>query len=196
MRLAVDGQGGLSNWTLPFPIPAVVKGNNANFSHYAIGKGVDATGYDKPYTYGPDSPWQQNSTWKMSAFVGGNNETHTATPTSSTTLNGNTMVAAAAAIQQANPTLLPVLAVGGIQFGAAPGSPTPAAVGAANQLVDLFNSQASRSLPGAAQGQQEQQDREGGDAVAKRRARPCRSGERGEESGDHRRPRRQSSSRA
>lgn len=142
----VDGQGGLSNWTLAFPIPAVVKGNNAQFSHYAIGKGVDAMGYDKPYAYGPDSPWQQNSTWKMSAFVGGNNETHTATPTSVTTLNGNTMVAAAAAIQQANPTLLPVLAVGGIQFGTAPGAPAAAAVGAANQLVDLFNSQASRSL--------------------------------------------------
>ncbi len=142
----VDGNGGLSNWTLAFPIPAVVKGNNGQASHYAIGKGVDALGYDKPYAHGPDSPWQQNSTWKVSAFVGGNNETHTATPTSVTTLNGNTMVAAAAAIQQANPTLLPVLAVGGIQFGTAPGAPAPAAVGAANQLVDLFNSQASRSL--------------------------------------------------
>ena len=142
----VDGNGGFSNWTLAFPIPAVVKGNNAQFSHYAVGKGVDALGYDKPYTYGPDSPWQQNSTWKMSAFVGGQNETHTATPNSVMTLGGNTMIASAAAIQQANPTLLPVLAVGGIQFGTAPGAPAIAAVGAANQLVDLFNSQASRSL--------------------------------------------------
>ena len=56
------------------------------------------------------------------------------------------MLASAAAIQQANPTLLPVLAVGGIQFGAAPGAPAVAAVGAANQLVDLFNSAASRAL--------------------------------------------------
>ena len=142
----VDGNGGLSNWTLAFPIPAVVKGNNAQFSHYAMGKGVDAVGYDKPYTYGPDSPWQQNSTWKMSAFVGGQNETHTATPNSVMTLGGNTMIASAAAIQQANPTLLPVLTVGGIQFGTAPGAPSVAAVGAAPQLVDLFNSQASRSL--------------------------------------------------
>lgn len=48
----------------------------------------------------------------------------------------------------------------------------------------------------ATQGQQEQKDREGGDAVAKRRARLCRSGERGDEPTNHRRPRRQSSSRA
>jgi hypothetical protein len=142
----VDGQGGLSNWTLAFPIPAVVKGADPQFSHYAVGKGVDATGYDKPYAYGPDSPWQQGSQWKMSAFVAGEGETHTATPTSVTTLGGNTMVAAAAAIQQANPTLLPVLTVGGIQYGTAPGAPAVAAVGAANQLVSLFNSQASRSL--------------------------------------------------
>lgn len=142
----VDGNGGLSNWTLAFPIPAVVKGNSAQLSHYAIGKGVDAAGYDKPFAYGPDSPWQQNSTWKMSAFVGGQNETHTATPNSVMTLGGNTMIASAAAIQQANPTLLPVLTVGGIQFGTAPGAPAAAAVGAATQLVDLFNSQASRAL--------------------------------------------------
>jgi hypothetical protein len=142
----VDGNGGLSNWTLAFPIPAVIKSNNDRFSHYAMGKGVDAMGYDKPFAYGPDSPWQQNSTWKMTAFVAGANETHTATPTSVMTLGGNTLIASAAAIQQANPTLLPVLTVGGIQFGTAPGAPAAAAVGGADQLVGLFNSQASRSL--------------------------------------------------
>src|SRR5262249_40012118 len=49
-------------------------------------------------------------------------------------------------IQQATPTLLPVLAVGGIEFGTAPGAPVAAAVGAPDQLVSLFNSQASRTL--------------------------------------------------
>lgn len=141
-----DGQGGLSNWTLAFPIPAVVNGNNPQYSHYAIGKGVAAQGYDKPYSYGPDSPWQTDSKWKMSAFVAGNNETHTATPTSASTLGANTMLASMAAVQQSNPTLLPVLTVGGIQFGNAPGAPAVAAVGAANNLVDLFNSAASRAL--------------------------------------------------
>ncbi|MBX3225719.1 MAG: hypothetical protein KIT84_30920 [Labilithrix sp.] len=142
----VDGNGGLANWTLPFPVPAVAKGNNQQFSHHMVGQGVDAQGYDKPWVFTPDSPFQKDTTWKMTAFVGGQNETHTATPNSVITLGGNTMMASAAAIQQANPTLLPVLAVGGIQFGAAPGAPQVAAVGAADQLVGLFNSQASRAL--------------------------------------------------
>src|SRR6056297_3551433 len=46
------------------------------------------------------------------------------------------------------------------------------------------------ALAGAAQGQQEQKDSECDCAVAERRACPCRSGERGEEPADHRRPRR------
>jgi hypothetical protein len=142
----VDGNGGLSNWTQVFPILKAIGSTNAMYSHYALGKGVAATGYDKPYSYAPDSPWQTNSKWKISAFVGGNNETHTSAPMSAISLGPNGMLASAAAIQQANPTLLPVMAVGGIQFGAAPGAPAVAAVGAANQLVDLFNSAASRAL--------------------------------------------------
>lgn len=142
----VDGNGGLSNWTQVFPFTKVIGSTNAAYSHYALGKGVAATGYDKPYSYAPDSPWQTNSKWKMSAFVAGNNETHTAAPASAISLGANGMLASAAAIQQANPTLLPVLAVGGIQFGAAPGAPAVAAVGAANQLIDLFNSAASKAL--------------------------------------------------
>lgn len=145
----LEGTGGLANWTLAFPVPAVIKGNSPQFSHYAIGKGVDAKGYDRPYAYGPDTPWQTSSTWKMSAFVGGNTEIHTDAPTSVLNLNPSSMLASAAAIQQANPTLLPVLVVGGgmqAVFGAAPGAPAIAAVGAPNQLVGLFNSQASRAL--------------------------------------------------
>jgi hypothetical protein len=141
-----DGNGGLSNWTLAFPIPAVINGANQQFSHYAVGQGTAAQGYDKPYSYGPDSPWKTDAKWKVSAFVAGNNETHTATPQSVSTLGGNSMLASMAAVQQANPTLLPVLTVGGINFGAAPGAPAVAAVGAANNLVDLFNSAASRAL--------------------------------------------------
>ena len=142
----VDGNGGLSNWTQAFPFPKVIGATNPAYSHYALGKGVAATGYDKPFTNGPDTPWQTNSKWKMSAFVAGNNETHTGAPASAISLGGNGMLASAAAIQQANPSLLPVLSVGGIAFGTAPGAPPVAAVGAASQLVDLFNSAASKAL--------------------------------------------------
>lgn len=142
----IDGQGGVSNWTQVFPFIKVIGSTNAAYSHYALGKGVAAEGYDKPFSYAPDSPWRTNSKWKLSAFVAGNNETHTAAPASAISLGANGMLAAAAAIQQANPTLLPVLSVGGIQFGAAAGAPAVAAVGAANGLIDLFNSAASKAL--------------------------------------------------
>lgn len=142
----VDGQGGLANWTQVFPFPKVITSTNTAFSHYALGKGVDGVGFDKTWVNGPDTPWQTNSKWKLSAFVAGNNETHTAAPQSAINLGANGMLASAAAIQQADPTLLPVLAVGGIQFGAAPGMPAVAAVGAPNQLIDLFNSAASLTL--------------------------------------------------
>jgi len=142
----VDGQGGLSNWTQAFPVPAVITSTNAAYSHYALGKGVSATGYDNPYFYGPDSPWQTDSKWKLTAFVAGTNEAHTATPATAVGLGANTMLASMAAVQQANPTLLPVLTVGGVQFGTAPGAPAVAAVGSAANLVDLFNSAASRAL--------------------------------------------------
>jgi hypothetical protein len=144
----VDGNGGLANWTQVFPFGKVIASTNAAYSHYALGKGVapPAGTFDKPFTYAPDTPWKNNSKWRISAFVAGNNETHTATPATAISLGANSMLASAAAIQQANPTLLPVLTVGGIQFGAAPGAPPPAAVNAANQLIDLFNSAASKAL--------------------------------------------------
>ncbi len=143
----VDGNGGLANWTQVFPIPEVIQSTNAAYSHYALGKGIATTGFNRPWMYAPDSPWQNDPKWNMTAFVAGTNETHTGTPVSAINVgNGVGMLAAAAAIQQANPTLLPVLSVGGVQFGAAPGAPPVAAVGSASQLVDLFNSTASQTL--------------------------------------------------
>jgi len=154
----IDGGGGLSNWTQVFPFPKVIGATNPAYSHYALGKGVAGVGFDKPYTHAPDSPWQTNSKWKISAFVAGASQTHTPGPdggpgpASAITIGANRMLASAAAIQQANPTLLPVLAVNANTgfaegpYGTAPGAPPIATVGAARQLVDLFNSAASRAL--------------------------------------------------
>ncbi|HSO40717.1 MAG TPA: hypothetical protein VLT33_49665 [Labilithrix sp.] len=141
------GNGGLSNFTQVFPFTKVIGSTNAAYSHYALGKGIPSVGYDKPFTHAPDSPWQAAGTkWKISAFMAGNNETHTGNAMSAVSLGANSMYASAAAIQQANPTLLPVLSVGNITFGAAAGAPAVAAVGAPNQLIDLFNSAASKAL--------------------------------------------------
>ena len=45
----VDGNGGLSNWTQVFPFTKVIGSTNAGYSHYALGKGVAATGNRNKY---------------------------------------------------------------------------------------------------------------------------------------------------
>lgn len=68
--------------------------------------------------------------------------------------NGWTLYAAAAAVQQAIPTITPAIMVGDMstnltnnagQFGAAPGAPAPAFVSNSTGMVDLFNSNAARA---------------------------------------------------
>jgi hypothetical protein len=54
---------------------------------------------------------------------------------------------------------------------------------ASRRGLELLDQPAS-AIAGAAQGQQDQKDREGGEAGAKRRARQWRSGGRGDESAD------------
>jgi hypothetical protein len=144
----VAGNGGLAHFQLIFPHVAVAKSNNANAGFHAIGKAIDAKGTDKPLVYAPESPFQKNkATRQISAFMGGTNETHTSTPMSAATINtGVGMIAAIAAIQQANPTLLPVIGVNPLVFGTAAGAPAVATVASAAGLVDLFNSAASKAL--------------------------------------------------
>ena len=79
-------------------------------------------------------------------FVAGTNQTHTKTPNSGLTIGNTGLVAACAAIQAANPTLLPVMAINPFVYGAAPGAPAPATVANSAGLVDLFNSVASKTL--------------------------------------------------
>ena len=82
----------------------------------------------------------------MTVFVAGTNQTHTKTPTSGLTIGNTGLVAACAAIQAANPTLLPVMAVNPFVYGSAPGAPQPATVASSSGLVSLFNSVASKTL--------------------------------------------------
>jgi hypothetical protein len=50
-----------------------------------------------------------------------------------------------AAMQTANPTLVPVIAIDDVPFRGAPGAPRPARVGSADDIVALFDSAASRA---------------------------------------------------
>lgn len=144
----VAGNGGLAWFTQLFPQTDVAMNGKAGAAFYALGKAKTVNGTTKPLVYAPDSPFQTlGPTKQISAFMAGNNETHTSTPQSAATIaTGTGMIAAIAAIQQANPTLLPVIGINPITFGTAAGAPGVATVANSAGLVDLFNSAASRTL--------------------------------------------------
>lgn len=144
----VAGNGGFAWFQLLFPHTDVAMNGGQNVAFHALGKAKAAVGTDKPLVYAPESPFQTlGKTKQISAFMAGNNETHTSTPQSAAQVGGGIgMIAAIAAIQQANPTLLPVIGINPLVFGAAPGAPAVATVANATGLVDLFNSAASKTL--------------------------------------------------
>lgn len=142
----VAGDGGFAWFQLLWPHVAIAKAGNDGFAFHSNGNITDATDTDKPFVYAPESPWQKlDKRRRISAFMAGTNQTHTPTPGSAATLgNGVSMLAAAAAIQRQTPSLLPVIAVTPLNFGAAPGAPQIATVNNAQGMVQLFDSAASK----------------------------------------------------
>jgi hypothetical protein len=142
----IGDNGGLAWFTQLFPYPDIAQANNPAFAYYATTSKV-ATGTDNKLVYAPDSPFQSlPANRQMTVFTAGTNQTHTKTPTSGLTLGNNGLIASVSAIQAANPTLLPVMAMNPFVFGTAPGAASPATVANSAGLVDLFNSAASKTL--------------------------------------------------
>lgn len=142
----IGDNGGLAWFTQLFPYPDIAQANNPAFAYYATTSTL-AKGTDNPLVYSPASPFQTLPANKqMSVFVAGTNQTHTKTPTSGLTMGNNGLIASVSAIQAANPTLLPVMAMNPFVFGTAPGAAAPATVADSAGLVDLFNSVASKTL--------------------------------------------------
>jgi hypothetical protein len=142
----IGDNGGLAWFTQLFPYPDIATAGNSSFAYYAK-TSTTAKGTDNPLVYSPDSPFQTlPANRQMSVFVAGTNQTHTKTPTSGLTIGNNGLIASISAIQAANPTLLPVMAVNPFVFGTAPGAAQAANVASSAGLVDLFNSAASKTL--------------------------------------------------
>jgi hypothetical protein len=144
----VAGQGGFAWFQLLFPHIEVAKSNNNNFAFHAFGQISDAVDTDKPFVFAPQTPWQDlDANKRVTAFMAGNNETHTAQPSSAATLGNNvSMLAAVASIQNELPSLLPVIGVTPFNFGNAAGAPQVTTVGSPEAMVDLFDSAASRTI--------------------------------------------------
>ncbi len=146
----VAGNGGLAWFTQLFPFYEVCADTtNADVSFYKPGtfteQAVDPKKGDQPLRLGPDAPAAlAKYNKKMSIYTAGKNETHTNAPLSASSVAGNVaLFAASSAIQTAQPTLVPAIAVGTLPFGAAPGAPALASVPNAQSVAGLFKSVAA-----------------------------------------------------
>jgi hypothetical protein len=140
----VFGNGGLAWMTAFWPhndIAAAVPAGAA-----VKPGGTLLTGTDKPLTASVDAPWKTiPGQRQITAFLCGNNETHTRQPQSVVGLNGNNIFSVASALQSSSPSVIPIITIGDVDVGTAPGSARPANVGDGNGIVGLFNSAASRA---------------------------------------------------
>lgn len=143
----VPGNGGLAWITQLFPQVDIIQANNPLLSYQHPGQFTKVAGTDRPYFVGPDSPWQNNSpTKQFTGFVCGQTQAHTNDPqTTVAVLNNNNIFAFASALQSAVPSVVPTIAINGLTIGTAPGAAQATAVGNATQVVNLFNSAASRA---------------------------------------------------
>lgn len=140
------GNGGAAHLTLLWPHPKVALANNPNFSWHKPGQATNVAGTRKPLVRGPDTPWESLAAARqMTAFVCGANQTHTQAVTSTATINGTNLYGAMASLQSAAPSVVPVIALGEVNYATAPGSPQATGTNNANGLVGLFNSAASQA---------------------------------------------------
>jgi hypothetical protein len=142
----IAGNGGAAWFQLLWPHNDVAAAANNGFAWHRPGESMLVPGTDKPLTVGPDTPFRDLSASKqMTVFQAGQNETHTATPTSVLTLNGNNIISVASALQSTSPSVIPLITIGVADAGTAPGAARPANVNNADGIVGLFNSAASRA---------------------------------------------------
>jgi hypothetical protein len=142
----VAGNGGLAWFQLLWPQVDVAMANNPNFSWHKPGMATLVAGTNKPLAIGPDTPFASLPAGRqMTCFTCGSNETHTDNPLSTSILNGNNIHAITATLQQQTPSVISAIQIGQANFGTAAGAPTPALVGAADDVVGLFNSAASQA---------------------------------------------------
>jgi hypothetical protein len=142
----VAGNGGLAWFQLLWPHPEIAGANNTQFAYHTTGQGALLAGTDRPFFVGPDTPFQNLApSRQMTCFVAGRNETHTNQPQTAGTLGGASIFAIATALQAATPTVIPVIQIGDLAVGTAPGSSPATGVGSGAGIVNLFNSAASRA---------------------------------------------------
>ena len=154
----IGGSAGFAWFELLWPQIDIALANNPAFAFHDPKNATMAAGTDRPLILGPQAPWRSLAPGRqLSVFMAGHNEftgAHTDAPTNSSVIdpNGNKgLFAACAALQQANPTLVPVIGVraGGktsMPYAAFPGTPPAADVATADSMLGLFDSAAASAM--------------------------------------------------
>ncbi|HEX7838626.1 MAG TPA: hypothetical protein VF469_14220 [Kofleriaceae bacterium] len=141
--------GGLAWFQLLWPHNdiAVARDTNPQLPFHLPGDHRAITGTGGTLTVCADSPFASlPPEQQMTVFMAGSNEAHTSKPRSiARSLNGDSLFAIAAVLQNANPGVVPVIAVGDSEYGTAAGAPAAAVVPTGADIVGLFNSAASRA---------------------------------------------------
>jgi len=174
----VSGGGNFCLWQLMWPLPDVARAMDPTYTYDAIGQGfatnhVDENSYfqagpaDRPFYYGPTSPWVDQATMTptrpVTAFLVADPVVHHRKPLRQITIAGAlpgnaqgaddglaggsvTLFAAIGALQRTTTSILPSIGVAPASIGSAPGAPALAVVPSADAMVDLFNSAAARAI--------------------------------------------------
>jgi hypothetical protein len=141
--------GGLAWFTLMWPHNAIAAaaGNNPSSTWpFAAAQTQRITGTGGALTIGPHTAFAgMPADRQITAFMAGSNEAHVDPVSIVRSVNGNSLFAIVAALQQQSPTLIPAITVDDTQLGTAPGAPRAAVVPSGEDIVGLFNSAASRA---------------------------------------------------
>jgi hypothetical protein len=142
----VAGNGGLAWFQLFWPQNDIAAANSTTAAWHKPGLSTVVAGTDNMLTIGPDTPWATlPAARQVTCFLCGANETHTNQPQSVTSLNGNNIFSVASALQASSPSVIPMISIGDVDVGTAPGAARPANVNNGDGIVGLFNSAASRA---------------------------------------------------
>ncbi len=142
----VAGNGGLSWFQLMWPQPGVAMANNANFSYHLPGQAKLVAGTDNPLYLGPDSPFQTLPAQKqVTCFMCGSSRAHITDANTTGDISGVNLYSIASSLQSSTSSVVPLITIGGLAATGASGGVAPTNVGAAADVVGLFNSAASRA---------------------------------------------------
>lgn len=140
----IAGNGGHAWFGLLWPHFDVARAANPNLSWHKPGMHMDVPG-TRNLVIGPDTPFANlPAARQMTVFTCGRNQTHDLNPTSVSDLNGNNIYSVISALQAQTNSVVPIVTVGQVDIGTAPGGARPANVDSGAGIVGLFNSAASR----------------------------------------------------